>query len=97
MLLMPKNRNRYCPAICAWDAIAKRSAAIVPQPPANHPVRGPSARAAHVKLVPQSGSTRFISLLAQAEKNIGMNASTTINGVCTPMIATTNPSVAARL
>src|SRR5579862_9911458 len=97
MLLIPNSKNRYCPAICACEAIASRSAAIVPQPPANQPIRGPSARDAQVKLVPQSGSTLFISLLAQAEKNIGMNASTTINGVCTPITATTNPSVAARL
>ncbi len=70
---------------------------MVPQPPRYHPVRGPSARAAQVKLVPQSGSARFISLFAQEEKNIGMKASGTSSRVCGPTRATTNPSVAARL
>ncbi len=50
-----------------------------------------------MKLVPQSGSAWFIRFVAQAEKNIGMNASTTRSGVCSPTTATTNPSVAARL
>jgi hypothetical protein len=50
-----------------------------------------------VKLVPQSGSARFISLFAQEEKNIGMKASGTSSRVCGPTRATTNPSVAARL
>lgn len=69
----------------------------MPHPPKNHPVRGPSARAAQVKLVPQSGSARFISLFAHAEKNIGMNASGTRSSVCGPTSATTKPSVAAML
>ena len=37
------------------------SAAMMPQPPAQ-PVRGPKARAAQVKVVPQSGSALFSSL-----------------------------------
>src|ERR1700722_12719238 len=95
--LAPMSRKKYCPAICDWLAIASRSAAIVPQPPANQPVRGPRARAAQVNEEPQSGSARFISLLAQAEKNIGMNASGTSTRVCGPTTATTQPRVAARL
>ena len=95
--LAPMRRKKYWPAICDWLAIASRSAAIVPQPQAYHPVFGPSARAAQVKDDPQSGSARFISLLAHAEKNIGMNASGTSSSVCGPTVATTNPRVAARL
>jgi hypothetical protein len=48
-----------------------------------------------VKLVPQSGSAVFICLVAQAARNIGMNARTTSSGVCRPITATANPSVAA--
>ena len=69
----------------------------MPQPPANQPVFGPSARAAQVKDEPQSGSARFISLFAHAEKNIGMNARGTRSSVCGPTVATTKPRVAARL
>ena len=36
------------------------SAAMMPQPPIQ-PVRGPNARAAHVNVVPQSGSASFSS------------------------------------
>jgi hypothetical protein len=39
------------------------SATMMPQPPI-HPVRGPKARAAQVKVVPQSGSTSLSSLYA---------------------------------
>ena len=95
--LTPMSRKKYWPAICDWLAIASRSDAIVPQPPAYQPVFGPSARAAQVKDEPQSGSARFISLFAQAEKNIGMNASGTSSSVCGPTVATTKPRVAARL
>ncbi len=35
------------------------SATMIAQPPI-HPAAGPSARAAQVKVVPQSGSTRFM-------------------------------------
>ena len=71
---------------------------MVPQPPANHPVRGPIARQAQVNEVPQSGSTAFISLIAHAQRNIGMKARITISGAATPPTAiTTKPSVAARL
>ncbi|MCW2936123.1 MAG: hypothetical protein JWM19_7085 [Actinomycetia bacterium] len=60
-------------------------------------MRGPSARAAQVKLDPQSGSARFISLFAHDEKNMGMKARGTSSSVCGPTMATTNPRVAARL
>ena len=54
----------------------------MPQPPAHHPVLGPIARHAQVKLVPQSGSTAFMFLIAQAAMNIGMNARITNSGAC---------------
>ena len=97
MCLAPTSRNTYCPAICAYEAIARKSAAIVPYPPANQPTRGPNARAAQVKLVPQSGSAVFMCFVAHALISIGMNASTTSSGVCSPTAATTTPIVAARL
>ncbi len=51
----PTSSRKYRPAI--WDrlAITMMSAAMIPQPPI-HPVRGPNARAAQVKVMPQSGS-----------------------------------------
>ena len=52
-------------------------------------------RAAQVNELPQSGSAVFISLFAHEEKNIGTKARRTSNGVWTPTITTTNPSVAA--
>ena len=61
MLLVPNSRNTYWPATWARLAITKMSAATIPQPPAQ-PVRGPKARAAQVKVVPQSGSALFSSL-----------------------------------
>ena len=63
MLLEPKSRKTYWPAICARLAITRMSAATIPQPP-NHPVLGPKARVAQVKVVPQSGSALFSSLYA---------------------------------
>ncbi len=41
--------------------MTRMSAATIPQPP-NHPVFGPKARVAQVKVVPQSGSALFSSL-----------------------------------
>ena len=61
MLLAPNNRNTYCPAIWARLAMTRMSAATIPHPP-NHPVLGPKARVAQVKVVPQSGSALFSSL-----------------------------------
>ncbi len=57
----PKSRNTYWPAIWARLAITRMSAAMIPHPP-SHPVLGPKARVAHVKVVPQSGSALFIAL-----------------------------------
>ena len=51
----PKSRNPYEPAIWARLAMTMTSAAMMPQPPIQ-PARGPNARVAHVKVVPQSGS-----------------------------------------
>jgi hypothetical protein len=55
----PKRRNVYSPAIWARFAITTTSATMIAQPPIQ-PAAGPSARAAQVKVVPQSGSTRFM-------------------------------------
>ena len=41
--------------------MTRMSAATIPHPP-NHPVLGPKARVAQVKVVPQSGSALFSSL-----------------------------------
>ena len=73
------------PAIWARLAITITSAAMMPQPP-SHPVRVPKARAAQVKVVPQSGSTLFSSEYATAMQYIGRKASTMINGALTPTI-----------
>ena len=51
----------YCPATCARLAMTSTSATTIAQPP-NHPVFGPNALVAHVKVVPQSGSALFSSL-----------------------------------
>ena len=58
--LKPMRSRKYRPAI--WDrlAITMTSAAIIPQPPIQ-PVRAPKARAAQVKVMPQSGSALFSS------------------------------------
>ena len=56
----PKSKNAYCPAICARLAITMTSATTMPQPPI-HPVRGPKARDAQAKVVPQSGWTALSS------------------------------------
>ena len=61
MPLAPNSRNTYCPATWARLAMTRTSAATMAQPPA-HPVLGPNARVAQVKVVPQSGSALFISL-----------------------------------
>ena len=61
MPLAPTSRNTYWPATCARLAMTSRSAATMPQPPAQ-PVFGPNALVAQVNVVPQSGSALFISL-----------------------------------
>ena len=61
MPFAPNSRNTYWPATCARLAMTRTSAATMPQPPAQ-PIFGPNARAAHVKVVPQSGSALFSSL-----------------------------------
>ena len=40
----------------------RTSEAMMPQPPAYQPTRGPNIRVAQVKVVPQSGSCLFSSL-----------------------------------
>ncbi len=55
------SRKPYCPATWARLAMTRMSAATMAQPPAQ-PVRGPKARVAQVKVVPQSGSALFSSL-----------------------------------
>ena len=54
----PNSRKPYEPAICARFAMTMTSAAMIPHPPIQ-PARGPNARVAQVKVVPQSGSARF--------------------------------------
>ena len=61
MLLSPKSRKTYCPAIWARLAMTRMSAATIPHPP-NQPVFGPKARAPQVNVVPQSGSALFSAL-----------------------------------
>ena len=61
MPLALNSRKTYCPATCARLAMTRMSAATMPQPPI-HPVFGPNARVAQVKVVPQSGSALFSSL-----------------------------------
>ncbi len=58
-LWLPNSWNEYCPA--TWDrfAITMTSAAMIPQPPIQ-PERGPSAFVTQLKVVPQSGSARFM-------------------------------------
>ena len=46
-------------AMPARFGMITRSAMMIPQPP-SQPVRGPMARVAQVKVVPQSGSARFM-------------------------------------
>src|ERR1700709_1025375 len=75
----PRKVNEYDPAICARFAMTMTSAAMIPQPPIQ-PVFGPNARAAQVKVVPQSGSALLSSWYATAMRYMGMNASSTIPG-----------------
>ncbi|CAL2057616.1 exported hypothetical protein [Streptomyces murinus] len=77
-------------------AITMMLATISPQPPI-HPVRGPNARVAQVKVVPQSASLAFSSRKAYAISSIGTNASMVTIGAWSPTPATMIPSVAARL
>ena len=58
--MSPKSENVYDPAICARFAMTITSATMIPQPPIQ-PAFGPKARAAQVKVVPQSGSALFSS------------------------------------
>ena len=69
---------------------------MIPQPPIQ-PVSGPNARVVQVNVVPQSGSTLFISRNAYAMQSIGRNDAISVPGLCTPTIATMRPSVAAML
>ena len=59
------------------------SATMIPQPPIQ-PALGPKARAAQVKVVPQSGSALFSSAYATAMKYIGRKASSMIDGALIP-------------
>ena len=59
------------------------SATMIPQPPIQ-PALGPKARAAQVKVVPQSGSALFSSAYATAMKYIGRKASSMIAGALVP-------------
>ena len=61
MELVLNSRKTYWPATWARLAMTRMSAATMAHPP-YHPVFGPKARVAHVKVVPQSGSALFISL-----------------------------------
>ena len=61
MPLALNSRNPYWPATWARLAMTSTSATMMAQPPAQ-PVRGPNARDAQVKVVPQSGSALFSSL-----------------------------------
>ena len=61
MPLALKSRKTYWPAIWARLAITRMSAAMIPHPP-SHPVLGPKARVAQVKVVPQSGSALLRAL-----------------------------------
>ncbi len=55
----PNSEKVYCPAIELKLGMTTRSVTRIPQP-AIHPVFGPMARVTHVKVVPQSGSARFM-------------------------------------
>src|SRR5215469_8982484 len=96
MLVTLNSRNPYCPATWARLAMTRTSAATIAQPP-NHPVLGPNARVAQVKVVPQSGSALFSSLYPIEQNSIGTNASTATAGACKATAPTTNTSVAAML
>ena len=56
----PMSSQKYLPAIWARFASTMIPATATPQPPI-HPVRGPKAFAAQVKVVPQSGTARLSS------------------------------------
>ena len=62
MPLALKSKKTYWPAIWARLAITRMSAAMIPHPP-SHPVLGPKARVAQVKVVPQSGIGAVESLV----------------------------------
>jgi hypothetical protein len=96
MPLAPTSRNTYWPATWARLAMTRRSAATMPQPPAN-PVFGPKALAPQVNVVPQSGSALFISLYPIEQNSMGMNASTATAGAWKPTRTTTKNRVTARL
>ena len=56
---IPKRLNVYCAATSARLAMTMTSATMIAQP-VSQPMRGPIARVTQVKLVPQSGSARFM-------------------------------------
>ncbi len=56
----PTRVKEYLPAIAARFAMTMMSAMMMPHPP-SHPARVPNARAAQVKVVPQSGSALLSS------------------------------------
>jgi hypothetical protein len=58
-LSQPTSRNEYSPAICARLAITMTSATTIAHPPIQ-PSDGPIAFVTHAKVVPQSGSARFM-------------------------------------
>src|ERR1700694_1803804 len=78
------------------EAITSRSARKIAQP-FIQPVIGPTARVVQANVVPASGSARLKYLYADATSSIGMNATSSTAGACTPtpLTATMNPRVAA--
>ncbi len=76
--------------------MTRMSDARMPQPPIQ-PVRGPNARVAQVKVVPQSGSALFSSLYPIEMKSMGTKAISTTSGEIRPQKAAMAPRVAARL
>ncbi len=58
-LLLPNRLNVYWPAIAARLGITMMSVTMIAQPPIQ-PRRGPIARVTQEKVVPQSGSARFM-------------------------------------
>src|SRR5215468_11777046 len=75
----PTSKKPYWLATWARLAMTSTSATTIAQPP-NHPVLGPKALVAHVKVVPQSGSALFSSLYPIDVSSIGTNASTATAG-----------------
>ena len=85
-------------AIAASDAITMMSARKIAHP-LIQPIWGPNARVVQANVVPASGSARLRKRYPTDTNRIGMNDTIRTAGAWkpTPVTATMNPSVAARL